>query len=232
MKRQNIKKRRYLTIGIITLSIFFLGILFGSFIDSLKFDYVEGIIEKQKLDLNTLQTQSLFISSIEKNQGCSAIEEVIKNNLENLQPTLTRLIEYEEGEKRDNSEEYIKLKRGYIQTNIRYFLLAEKSRDLCNSNYVSVLYFFNDECKICKLQGTILTNLRSYFKGNLLVFPVDSDFKEEPLVDVLTRTYNVTSFPTLVIEGEVIRKYTPREGLKEKICNNFLEEIEECAEYK
>ena len=228
MKREKLNKSRYLIIGVITLFIFLLGIFFGSFVDSLKYNYVEKVIEKQNLDLQSLHIQSLFIYSMNKNQSCNAIEEVIKNNLRTLQPILEKLIEYEEGEKRKNSIEYIKLKREYIQANIRYFLLVEKSRELCNSNYVPVIYFFDEKCEICKLQGYILTNLRIYFNGSLLVFPIDADFKEEPLVDVLIKTYNVTSFPTLVIEDEIVRKYLPREELKEKICSKFLEEKKEC----
>lgn len=227
MKRQKIKKSRYLAITVITLSIFILGIFFGSFIDTLKYEYVKETIKTQKLDLSSLQVQSLFILSLEKNQSCRALEEVIINNLKTLQPVLAKLIEYEEGEKKFDKE-YIELKREYIQANIRYFLLAERSRELCNSNYVSVIYFFDERCELCKLEGFILTNLRNYFNGSLLVFPIDSDFKEEPLVNVLIKTYNVTSYPTLVIEDEIIRKYLPIEELKEKICSKFLEEKKEC----
>jgi thiol-disulfide isomerase/thioredoxin len=227
MKRQKPNKSRYFNIGIITAFIFLLGILFGSYVDSLKYGYVEEFIEKQKLDLNSLQVQTLFILSLESNQSCSAMEKVIENNLKTLQPVLIRLIEYEEGEK-NFDESYINIKREYIQANTRYYILADRSRELCNSNYVPVLYFFDSECELCKWEGSILTDLRIYFNGSLLVFPVDSDFREEPLVDVLLKTYNVTSYPTLVIDGEIVKKYLPKEELKEKICSKFLEETNKC----
>lgn len=227
MRRKKVNKRRYIIVGIITSFIFLLGIFLGSFIDSLKYGYVEEVVEKQRLDLSSLQIQSLLINPLEKNQSCKALEEVIKTNLRTLQPILERLIEYEEGEE-NLDQSYISLKREYLQANIRYFLLAERSRKLCNSSYVSVLYFFNDECKLCNLEGYILTNLRIHFNNSLLVFPIDSDFKEEPLVDILLKTYNVTSYPTFVIEDEVVRKYLPREELKQKICSKFLQQKEQC----
>ena len=51
MKREKPNKTRYLITGVITLFIFLLGIFFGSFVDSLKYNYVEKVIEKQNLDL-------------------------------------------------------------------------------------------------------------------------------------------------------------------------------------
>ena len=66
-------------------------------------------------------------------------------------------------------------------------------------------------------------------EDKLLVFPIDMDFTKEPILSVLGTQYNVTQFPTLVIEDTTYVGFHDKAALILKICPLYKEKTGICV---
>ena len=220
-------KNKYFAAGVATLIVFVLGILLGIVIDQKKYEYVMGLTMEQDVEFNSLQVQYLYLDNIGGPNSCKVIEQTLENNLRMFQPILERLIDYEENKQYNN--EYELLKRKYLLANIRYDLLAQRSKAECGTDLVRVLYFYNSDCKICGDQGFLLSTFKDSLEDKLLVFPIDMDFTQEPILSVLSTQYDVTEFPTLVIEDTKYVGFQDKASLISKICPLYKEKTGLCV---
>lgn len=227
---RKINRSKYLAVGFITLLIFMLGMSFGIVWDSKRVQYVQEINEQRDLDYQSLQFQYLFASSLEeKESSCGALLVTLEESVKSLAETLNRLTNFEK-ESTFNNEQYVKLERAYILDNLRYWLFAEKVRKICEKDIVTVLYFHTKYgCGECLDQGTILTHYKTIFGDRLLVYPIDSEIKaSEPSIVMIESRYNITTYPTIVIENEKYEGLVGTEELKKLICSSFKTMQPEC----
>ncbi len=228
MKREI--KGKYLLAAVITGLIFLLGMLLGLIVEGKRVDYVQSQAEQQKLDFVSLQLQYQLISELSQQGNCPAVSATFEEFLKELGRTEERLIEYEKNAK-VNRDSFERLKRDYVQAQVNYWLLAKKTKQICDRDIATILYFYapTENCKECDAQGFVLTYLKDLFKEKLLIFSFDSSFREEPLVDLLIKTYNVTEYPSLVLEDKLITGFRDRDGLLKEICPLYKEKPEICA---
>lgn len=226
-----ISKRRYLLAAFISLAIFLLGLSLGVYLSGTKVGYIENLATKQKLDYDSLQLQYSFIDFIKDEKNCVALNKALENSVVNLENTREKLEAYSE-ELNMNVERYNELKREYILAEIKYWMLTQKSKEICEREVVSILYFYKEgeECENCSAQSYILTYLKGTFKEKLLVFSIDASFEdEEPLVKLLKEVYNVNEYPTLIIDGKTYTGLVEMEDLQKKICSHYKSSVDGCT---
>lgn len=222
----------YLVAGIISLLIFSLGLTLGIITDNERFRWVETANREQEVEYQSLQFQSMYISSLKvDNESCAVISAAIEDVLSDYGYSLEKLQQYQK-DSNMNQKDYEILQRKFVIDNLRYWLLAEKMKDICDTDSVNILYFYSSKnCDICPSQGVLLTYYKKKLNDKLLVYPIDLDLEDkEPLISLLRRQYKIYSSPTLIIEG---KKY---EGLKEKedlgniICGNYKNPPTDCIQ--
>ena len=226
-----ISKDKYIIAGIITLGIFLLGLFLGLAIEGKRVNYIESVSRKQNLEFSSLQLQYAFIDQLSQEKNCLAVQKTFEQNINSLESTRIRLENFD----RDatlNKNEFDILKNEYVLAQIRYWLLAERTKDLCGSDIVNVLYFFSDEkeCGECEKQAFVLTYLKKRFKDKLLIFSFDSKFEQEPMTPLLKNTYGVNKFPTIVVEGKPKSGFQTKEVILKDICSYYREKPEDCIQ--
>ena len=226
---RSLSRDKYIIAGIITLGVFLLGLLLGLTIEGKRVNYIESIARKQNLDFSSLQLQYAFIDQLSMENNCLAVQKTFEQNINSLESTRIRLENFDRDATLNKNELDI-LKNEYMLAQIRYWLLAERTRKLCGSDIVNILYFFSDEkeCPNCEKQAFVLTYLKKKFRDKLLIFSFDSKFDNEPMVPLLKKTYNVTSYPTIVIESEPRKGFQDKDVILNEICNYYREKTEEC----
>ena len=229
---RKVSKDKYIIAALITAGIFTLGLLLGLVIEGKRVSYIEEVSKGQNLDFSSLQLQYAYIDQLSQENNCEAVSKTFEKNIENLETTRLRLENFDD-KARLNKLEFDLLKREYTLAQIRYWLLAKKTKELCGDDIVTILYFFSDEeeCSQCDNQAFVLTYLKKRFEEKLLIFSFDSKFTEEPLINILKTTYDISTFPTIVIEGEKYEGMTKTEEVLEEICPYYKSEIEECSGY-
>lgn len=228
--RKKIVKKRYIAALVLTLAFFIIGILLGSLISNSRIRFLQDTSDEQRLDFESLQTQYLYVSLLDQQNNCNAVEETFKSNIENLEKTRLRLEEYMQSAK-FNEKSFSLLKREYTLAQLRYWLLATSTKDICGRDFVTVLYFYatEEECPTCHSQEMILNYLKKVFKDDLLIFALDSHYDEtEPMIKILKSVYKISTYPTLIIDDMAFEGLSSKDDILDSICPLYVEDKEEC----
>ncbi|MBI2144059.1 hypothetical protein HYU17_02815 [Candidatus Woesearchaeota archaeon] len=224
---RKIKKSRYILAGILTAMIFVVGLMVGLVIEGKRVQFIDGYSKELKLDIGSLQLQYAFIDQLAQAGNCGAFTKSFDKNLEKLEATRLKLVSYQ-ADATVNRHEFNLLRRNYILSQVEYWLLSIKAKRLCGTDVVNVLYFFSKDCSRCDDQSFVLTFLKQKFRDRLFVFGFDASFEDEPLLSLMTATYNVTAYPTVIIEGSSYADFMSKENLTETLCGLYVDKPGEC----
>lgn len=223
---RTISSGKYVLAGLITLLVFSLGMSLGIIIDNARLKTLQYQTEKQEIDFESLQFQYLYLTSLEEEgESCSALQATLDKSVAELGKTLDTFVSYKMDSK-INKKSYMLIGRKYLLDNLQYWFFARKSKQRCNSDVVSILYFYSSErCPACSDQGVLLTYFKKLYGEQLLVFPIDVDFEEEePLIGVMKSRYGINDYPALVIENLKYPGIRYKEELAGLICSSFKNE--------
>lgn len=230
---RHISRNTYFLAGFITLLIFFLGLSLGMIVDDMRLRNADQLNKAQEVNYQSLQMQYLYLSTLPNaSDSCPTLKVALDKTVAELSESLGRFEDFKK-ETKLNDKDYDLIGRKYLLDNIKYWFFAEKSKDLCDLNLVSVLYFYSlKDCDVCPDQGVILTYFKKIFDERLLVFPINVDAeKEEPLIKILRSRYNITSYPSIVIKEHKYEGVVDKNALSQLICNTYRSMPLECERF-
>lgn len=235
MSKQNgreIKKARYVVAAVMTLCIFFLGLMLGLIIEDKRIRLMQAEDLENKLDFSSMQLQYEYINQLSLENNCPAIIETFDENIKKLDESRIRVEEYSRSSK-INKDDFNRIERDYTIAQIKYWLFAKKQKHICNLDYVSILYFFAEDksCLDCNKQSFVLTYLKKLFGSEILIFSLNANFTEEPMIELLQKSYNVTEYPTIIIDNVKYSGLYDKEELFSMICPLYRDEDERCRGY-
>ena len=225
---REINKRRYVLAAILTAMVFVLGLLLGFVIEGKRVELIQGASDEAKVAISSLQLQYAFIDQLSQVGNCAEFMNAFEKNVENLETARIKLANYQ-SQATVNRKEFELLQRNYITSQVQYLLLSMKANKLCNSDVVSVQYFFSKDCKNCDDQSFVLTFLKQKFDQKLFIFGFDTSFEKEPLLNLMVSTYNITSFPTVIIEDRKYVGFMSKDNLTGTICGLYTAAPDYCA---
>ena len=224
---RNISIDKYVVAGIITLLIFALGLTLGFILEDRRYNIVEEINMEQEVKYLSLQMQYLYLNSFSNYDNCPILATTLKESIEDLSDSLSEVIAYQEEEDLTDSRKQLVMQR-YILDNLRYWLLAKESKQKCDLDIVPILYFYSTDCPSCPNQGTILSYFKNLFGEKVLIFPINLDLREEePMVEIMMGQFNITKFPTTIIDNKKYEGVVKKEQMQNIICSS-LKESENC----
>jgi len=101
-----------------------------------------------------------------------------------------------------DKEQYILIKENAAQLFIYSWDFLKKVKEKCNANYTTILYVYKDKhCKHCFEEEVLLLYVKNKLKDDVYVFPIDGEM-DISMINSLKEEYNITSYPTLIIDGE------------------------------
>jgi len=132
----------------LTVAIFVMGLLLGLVIEGKRATYAEESYKTQKENLDSLQLRFLYLSSLEGKESCPAFSAALSNYIKETENTRERLESYVVDGVAYNSE-FALIKREYIISQLNYWILSKKTKKLCDTDFVTVLYFYSRKCPDC-----------------------------------------------------------------------------------
>jgi hypothetical protein len=225
VKHRKISKSKYILAGVLTLLLFSLGIILGMFIDNERLIWLEQQTDQQELDFKSIQFQYLYLTTLEDpEESCTVLQTTLKEAVVELSESLSNYQKFKE-KTQINADQYRSVGRRYVLDNVNYWTLAQKSKTACGLDVVNVLYFYHDDCDTCPNQGVILTYFKNVFGDKFLVFPIDAELaSDEPVIEILLNKFNVTAYPTIIIENEKFEGVVSPKQLKDVVCSEFKNE--------
>ncbi len=201
-------------IGISSL-IFLLGIFLGQ---AISYYNLSELKQSQENILSDLVGYELAYSILLKQDICNIDFSEIQKERAKLGQKVSDL-EEKLGPK--NPELLIEKERYQIYQ-IKEYVFFEKVKEQCNISIPLILYFYSHPCDECIAQGHVLDALSG--KYNLTtIYALDYKI-DNPVLEVINKKYNITSTPSLVINGKTYNKFLTLQELEgiinEKIVYN------------
>jgi hypothetical protein len=228
--RQPTNKGKYIAAAAITAIIFLLGLFVGLTVDSKRVNLIQDQYLAQRLEFESSQLQYGYISTITSKDSCPAMYQLFYDNLKKMDEVRIKLETYALQSKiNDNSFEL--LKREYTIEQIRYWMLSQQAQQSCNQDVVRVLYFYSTdkECPDCSEQAFVLDYVKKLFKDKVLIYALDGNLVQEPMIVALKKQFGVSSYPGIVIETEQSsNEFVSKDRILDGICSRFKERPKEC----
>jgi hypothetical protein len=93
------------------------------------------------------------------------------------------------------------IKQDYFMLEARSYLLSEKVKSACGSNYSTILYFYsNKNCANCDSQGKELSKLKASLGEGVRIYSFDGEL-DSPIVTALMLKNSVTAYPSVVVNS-------------------------------
>ncbi len=226
---REISRNKYLIAFILTIAIFVIGLLLGLIISKEREDYLQTVISESSVGYESLQLQYSYATSQLGEKKCVTLTKTLEENTKILEESRTKLESYIEQAARES--DFNLLKRNYALSQIRYWLLAKQTKQVCSKDMALALFFYSNEEENdygSRTMGVVLTDLKRSLKDKLLIFSLDYNFDQEPMINILKEAYNVTKTPTLIVEDKKIDGLIDRDELLKVICKSYKTKIEEC----
>lgn len=206
MERQKIMKSHYLAAFAIATLVFVGGILIGNFFSQEKLNKINQLEQDIKMDTMGTELQYMLLSE----NPCTGFDyATFSKELFNMGARL----EYMESQLGVNDPRVLELKEYYMLLEIRHWLFLKKVSEECNYGYDLILYFYSNkgDCTDCDKQAYVLNYLHNKYLMNIYSFDVNID---NPLTYTLKSMYNLTSVPSLVINGEPISGFVKADEIE------------------
>jgi len=113
-------------------------------------------------------------------------------------------------------ETVLRLKKEYLVQQARDFLLVQRINVHCGTRIPTVLFFYtNKNCPDCTKQGLVGPPLKAK-RPEAMIYALDTDL-DTPIVDALQKVYGVSTYPSLVVNGQTLSGYQSVEQIEQKI---------------
>ncbi len=196
----------YITVFAITLVLFLVGVYIGMKINDIFL--IEFGQEVESLNLKMHSYELLFLLD-NSSMSCDLYTEYV-DSFDSETARVGASLEYMEQNQGIEDKE---LKMQYFELETRDYLISKKMINDCNLNQSIILYFYsNKDCALCKDQGFELDKLKKEIntdeQTNVRTYTFDGSYNESAVIKALKNEFNISTYPTLIINGE---KY---EGLR------------------
>jgi glutaredoxin len=201
---REIQKYRYIMAAVLTVTVFAMGVLFSNLVDDRRYQSLQNEIQEDSVEMESRNLQLSYLKSSNV-QSCSALKAGLSDIIQGYNDRLSNVQNYQD-DSFFKENRFRTVKREYIISGIRYWMYAEEVKDKCDYNADTVLFFtenlFGDSsCDDCTRVGSELSILKKKHGEEFLLFSVPTSLNDGA-VDMLEEQYNVTSTPTIVINGE------------------------------
>jgi len=210
MKRtKQIDWSKHVAVLLITILIFFIGILLGTLLNRNKVDLVKEISEE--LRINTMSSEVEFM--ILADNPCTL------SNLTFLSDELHELslkVEHMENQLSSENKDVQELKNFYSIIQLRHWKLMTTIKEECKNEATNIVYFYSNkgDCPECREQGFILSYLKR--TENINIYSIDINTNNNA-VRTLKKLYNIKTAPTLIINKDTHEGFKTLNQLKELI---------------
>lgn len=196
-----------------------IGLYAGAFLLSLII-FLSGIYVGQLMDESSMTTISSDVQDVSQKvasvqllllmeANSSAFCPVYSSELDSIDDEVERMgykLTYLEDERQMSDPE---LKKQYFVLQAESYLLSQKVRETCDDESVLLIQFYSNKgCEDCREQGNEILKARDELSGKVKVklYSFDGELGS-PVADAFAKQYNVSSYPSIVIDGQTYRGY-------------------------
>lgn len=204
---------------VLTVIIFVAGLLLGFTLDDYRSNTILSNIQRNELETESYLVHESLIQSLGGDK-CEILNARITDMERLVNAVGQQLASFDERKTFGENLDY--LKRKYILSEVKFFILISDLKESCNNHYVPILFFYTKDDRESINQGYVLTDLSKQYENKIIVLSIDKDYADEPIVNTLKLKFNVTEPTTLIINGRMKKDgFTGKEELEDILVNLF-----------
>ncbi|MBW3013411.1 hypothetical protein KY340_04380 [Candidatus Woesearchaeota archaeon] len=227
MVSRKLSRTKYLIAAGITAAIFFSGFFLGLVVENKRVDLMDTLYKEHTVAFSSSQLQFDYLNEIIGEESCDLVFDSYHRALEDLGKTTEKLEKYSETEK-INEGEFDLLKREYLLSEIKFWLLARKIKERCHVDMMPVMYFHTKKefCPDCDEQSFILNYLKKKYGQRLLIFSFNTYDANEPMIELLKSAHDIKELPTVIIGDKKFDGFTSKDELELAICEKYVDKTD------
>ncbi|MBW3004233.1 hypothetical protein KY310_00160 [Candidatus Woesearchaeota archaeon] len=192
-------KNIFLTSLLLTILIFIAGILMNYGLDFVRINVISDVMLSHELSTESYVIEQEFINTF-GGARCDVMNKRISSLKEEIRQVGADLSSYSRFsffKKKD----FDYLKRKYFLLELEFLSHIEKLNKECGQPVIPIIFFYEIDQDDSERQGFILQEVSKNFEDSVVVITLDKDYSDEPLVELLALRYDVTTAPTMIING-------------------------------
>lgn len=191
-------KESIIKAGAVTVLVLSLGILLGYQMDDLRQDHLSEELRQSNLETETFSVLDDYVQRSDRDH-CQLMDVQIPS-IGERNGELGSELERFEAQNIGSDEEYRYIRDRYYNNQLRLYMALNSYKDRCNgTNQTTILYFFDDSTE-SQRQGAVLNEVVT--QKNVQVFSFNAEVDDSLVVDVLTEDFNVTDYPTVIVNDD------------------------------
>lgn len=191
-------KESIIKAGAVTVLVLSLGILLGYQMDDLRQDHLSEELRQSNLETETFSVLDDYVQRSDRDH-CQLMDVQIPS-IGERNGELGSELERFEAQNIGSDEEYRYIRDRYYNNQLRLYMALNSYKDRCNgTNQTTILYFFDDSTE-SQRQGAVLNEVVK--QKNVQVFSFNAEVDDSLVVDVLTEDFNVTDYPTVIVNDD------------------------------
>ena len=191
-------KESIIKAGAVTVLVLSLGILLGYQMDDLRQDHLSEELRQSNLETETFSVLDNYVQRSDRDH-CQLMDVQIPS-IGERNGELGSELERFEAQNIGSDEEYRYIRDRYYNNQLRLYMALNSYKDRCNgTNQTTILYFFDDSTE-SQRQGAVLNEVVT--QKNVQVFSFNAEVDDSLVVDVLTEDFNVTDYPTVIVNDD------------------------------
>lgn len=212
---RNFSLNVYVTVFVITLALFLVGVYIGIKLNDVFLIEFGQEVESLNVKMHSYELLFLLDDSTMSCDLYTEYSEVLDTETYNMGANLDYMEQHQGIEDKE-------LKMQYFKLEMRDYLISKRMINLCDINQSIILYFYsNEDCALCKEQGFELDKLKREINTEnitkIRTYTFDGNYKESAIINALKKEFDITSYPTLIINGEKYEGLRRTQEIKNKL---------------
>ena len=210
---KNIFDKTFFKAAVLTMVVFFVGIAFGMWMDSIRLNEVETSIEEITIQWNDARMLESYYEAFVDTPGfCdSAIQANLDFN-EEIYEQGTKIERYETVNKFTPSLQLEKKRYALLQ--IQFWMNSIHLRDTCDVDYTTLVYLHSKNESFAidqKVQSAVLLDAKKMCGGDLMLIPLPADLGIQT-VELVKSNFGIETFPSIIINEDIVLQGLQTEG--------------------
>lgn len=202
----NNRYRIFVESFILAVIILIIGFSLGYYVESFRTSKIVNEYKNYEVESLDLKLQNYYFQMMDK-EDC---ELVIKENFafaDRIYDKGLLLEQYEEANQ--ITDNLLVEKKKYVLLKTELWLNSILLRERCDNPFDTVVYFYAGDpansAKVAeqKIISNVLKNVKEAKGNRIILLPIAADLKLNS-IDLLTKSYNITSLPSILINEKVI----------------------------
>lgn len=217
-----IDKKLFIIAGVLTIIIFILIYSFNLFLNEKREQIILEKVDNVLEGYEEMQALALVSDVFGSEVICLGLQSSLLYMDKEIWETGRKIDSYREATKEFMSNPlYIRLKKKFNREEVMYYSMLKKMKEGCEVNQTIISYFYRraEECPDCDAQSFVLTDLNKEIDQEIAIFSFDVDLGLSS-INILMNYYNVTSYPSIVIEDNIYGGLYNKKELVNLLCRH------------